>query len=316
MRIEQLKYLIELSKCNSFNAASEKLNISHQCLNKAITSLENELGVTLLNRNNKGISFTIIGKETVETSKKILLELERLNDFISGQQLSDKSLLKENLQIIGTGNTINALLGPIVCEMRQVYPKVQISLAEALPLDIPSMLTEDNYDFAVVNVQDLYTEDFATNKNLVCTSLFEEKAVALVGKYSSLSNVKTISVKNILKNPIILYGTNMEKNSFTYKVLENYGSIKTCAYTNNLQFYYDSLANGLYYTVVMPSVYFSIPPMYQSKIKMIPLKEELGSITYLLQRKKQKKSPVTDDVLELLNIRCTELNNRIQKIFT
>ena len=77
---------------------------------------------------------------------------------------------------------------------------MQISLAEALPLDIPSMLTEDNYDFAVVNVQDLYTEYFATNKNLVCTSLFEEKMI----------------VKEI---PLLFLFNNVTPNSFSKEVI-------------------------------------------------------------------------------------------------
>ena len=47
MRIEQLKYLIEIDRSGSINEAAKRLHISHQGISIAIKALEDELGVLL-----------------------------------------------------------------------------------------------------------------------------------------------------------------------------------------------------------------------------------------------------------------------------
>ena len=49
MRLEQLQYLDELDRTHSMSLASDILFVSQQNISKAIRSLEEELGVQLLN---------------------------------------------------------------------------------------------------------------------------------------------------------------------------------------------------------------------------------------------------------------------------
>ena len=62
MQFEQLEYFIEVVKAGSINAASKKVYISQQNLNKSLHSLENELGFDILNRTHRGVSLTEEGK--------------------------------------------------------------------------------------------------------------------------------------------------------------------------------------------------------------------------------------------------------------
>ena len=63
MRLEQLEYLVLLAKEKSFNSAAENLNISHQALNTSLKKLEEEIGVQLINRTPRGVSFTEAGEK-------------------------------------------------------------------------------------------------------------------------------------------------------------------------------------------------------------------------------------------------------------
>ena len=62
MRLEQLEYLVTISKCSSLSEASDRLFITQQSLGKAIKDLEDELGVRLLVRSNKGCTLTSEGQ--------------------------------------------------------------------------------------------------------------------------------------------------------------------------------------------------------------------------------------------------------------
>lgn len=48
MRLEQLEYLIAISKNRSLNSAAQKLHISQQALSASIKTLEEELGFDVL----------------------------------------------------------------------------------------------------------------------------------------------------------------------------------------------------------------------------------------------------------------------------
>ena len=61
MTIIQLQYLIEVANCGSFSAASEHCFVTQPSLSMQIKSLEEELGVILLDRSKKPVIPTEAG---------------------------------------------------------------------------------------------------------------------------------------------------------------------------------------------------------------------------------------------------------------
>lgn len=51
--IKQIKYFQAVVRCNSFTEAAEECFISQSAISQQIQALENELGVKLLNRENR-----------------------------------------------------------------------------------------------------------------------------------------------------------------------------------------------------------------------------------------------------------------------
>ena len=63
MTILQLKYVIVIAGSKSLREAASRLFISQPALSSAIRELEEELGIKLFERTNKGILLTEQGKE-------------------------------------------------------------------------------------------------------------------------------------------------------------------------------------------------------------------------------------------------------------
>ncbi len=61
--IRQVRFFIQASEDKSLSLAAEHLFISEQALSKSIARLEQELGVKLFTRHNKGITLTEFGNE-------------------------------------------------------------------------------------------------------------------------------------------------------------------------------------------------------------------------------------------------------------
>lgn len=80
MNITQIKYVLEVAGASSMREASKKLYISQPALSSSIRELEEELGILLFERSNKGISLTDAGREFIVYAKKAVSQYEILEE--------------------------------------------------------------------------------------------------------------------------------------------------------------------------------------------------------------------------------------------
>ncbi len=91
MNITQLKYVLEAAASGSMREASTKLFISQPALSASIRELEDELGILIFERTNKGISLTDDGREFLTYAKKAVGQYGILEDrYLSGDADKEK----------------------------------------------------------------------------------------------------------------------------------------------------------------------------------------------------------------------------------
>lgn len=78
MTILQLKYVVVIASSASMRAAAGKLFVSQPALSAAIRDLEEEIGIRIFDRNNKGISLTEEGNEFLSLAKQTVSQYELL----------------------------------------------------------------------------------------------------------------------------------------------------------------------------------------------------------------------------------------------
>ena len=80
MNITQLKYVLEVSASSSMREAATKLFVSQPALSASVHELEEELGILIFERTNKGIRLTDAGREFLTYAKKAVAQYETLED--------------------------------------------------------------------------------------------------------------------------------------------------------------------------------------------------------------------------------------------
>ena len=80
MNINQLKYVLEVAGSVSMREASTNLFISQPALSASIHDLEEEIGILIFERSNKGISLTDEGREFLSYAKKAVGQYEILEE--------------------------------------------------------------------------------------------------------------------------------------------------------------------------------------------------------------------------------------------
>jgi DNA-binding transcriptional LysR family regulator len=80
LTLQQLKYVIEVASRGSMNEAAKRLFISQPSLSNAIRELEKELGITIFERTNKGISLSLEGAEFLGYARQVVEQAELLEN--------------------------------------------------------------------------------------------------------------------------------------------------------------------------------------------------------------------------------------------
>lgn len=76
MTLQQMKYAIEIARCGSMNIAAQKLFITQPSLSKALRELENELGISVFERTNRGVNVTPEGSEFLGYARQVIEQME------------------------------------------------------------------------------------------------------------------------------------------------------------------------------------------------------------------------------------------------
>ena len=86
MTITQLKYIIVIANSSSMNEAAKELFISQPSLSSAVKELEEEVGIEIFIRSNRGIALTPAGEEFVGYARQVVQQYELLeNKYITGE---------------------------------------------------------------------------------------------------------------------------------------------------------------------------------------------------------------------------------------
>ena len=72
MTYKQLQYIVTVAEEGNITSAAKKLFIAQPSLTAAIRELENEYGITIFMRSNKGIKLTSEGEEFLGYARQVL----------------------------------------------------------------------------------------------------------------------------------------------------------------------------------------------------------------------------------------------------
>src|SRR3712207_619554 len=148
--VKRLRVLREVAAQGSFSAAAQKLGYTQSAVSQQIAALEREAEATLIERNPRGIRLTDAGEALVRHADKILARLAEAE-----AELEAIAGLRGGRLRLATFPTAGATLVPrAIREFSQRHPGVELTLAEADPIDSLPMLRGGELDLALVDDAD------------------------------------------------------------------------------------------------------------------------------------------------------------------
>ena len=93
MTIQQLQYVLEISRTGSVSKAAKTLYLSQPNLSNAIKNLENELGITIFERTPMGMQLTASGMKLAKKATSIMADIQGFVHGLPGDGSSSFFLL-------------------------------------------------------------------------------------------------------------------------------------------------------------------------------------------------------------------------------
>ncbi len=157
--IKQLQYFVALVEHKHFGHAAQACHVSQPAFSVAIRELESILDVQLVDRDNKNVVITSVGRAMAEQAHKVLIEIQGLHE-IAGFSKGDM----QGKLSLGVIPTIAPFLLPVVMpRLRQAYPDLELILYEGMTEQLYVMLLEGSLDFLLLALPyDLKAVEFLT----------------------------------------------------------------------------------------------------------------------------------------------------------
>ena len=76
--MQNMKYIVEIAKHHSISSAAKSLFVSQSTLSTAVREVEQQLGISIFKRNNRGIEVTFEGQDFLNHAKDIVEQSEYL----------------------------------------------------------------------------------------------------------------------------------------------------------------------------------------------------------------------------------------------
>lgn len=197
MNLHQFRFVQEAVRRNlNLTEAAKALHTSQPGVSKAIIELEDELGVEIFTRHGKRIKrLTEPGQHVLRSIEIIMREVNNLKRI--GEQFSAQD--SGTLSIATTHTQARYVLPGPVAKLRQIYPKVSVSLHQGSPAQVAQMLLDDVADIGIA------TESLTQYDDLVTLPCYDWQHVLVLPFAHPLLEKERISLEDLAQVPLITY---------------------------------------------------------------------------------------------------------------
>lgn len=162
-----LGFFSVLAGAGSLSAAARELGITTPAVSKHLALMESRVGVSLVNRSTRRMSLTPEGELYLEHARRILGEIDDMEELLGVSRAVPKGLLRVNATL-GFGRSHVA---PLISKFARKYPDVEVQLQLSVNPPAP---TEDLFDvcvrFGAPPDSRVIARHIAPNRRLLCTA--------------------------------------------------------------------------------------------------------------------------------------------------
>lgn len=197
MNFQQLRIIRETVRQNyNLTEASAALYTSQSGVSKHIKDLEDELGVQLFIRKGKRLlGLTEPGQALLNIVERMLVDADNIKRLADDFNRVDEG----TLTIATTHTQARYILPPIISQFKKQFPKVQLILQQASPVEIADMLRQGEADIGIA------TESLTAEDMLASIPYYQWQHCIITPREHPLAQSHFLTLQDLAQYPIITY---------------------------------------------------------------------------------------------------------------
>ena len=219
MDIMKCQAFIEAVEQGSILGASQKLDYTPSGINRMINALEDELGITLLIRNRKGVFLTTDGEILLPLIRQLVNHNERI--FQTCAELN--SLICGTLKIGSYYSVASHKLPELLGKFTTLYPGIRIELTEDGEEELLTMLKENRIDCCFIGDP--------PKDEIHFLPLMEDEAVVWLPRHHLFASQPAFPVEAL--NDEVFIAMNREKSGIVNRLISKYQIHLNIRYTTH-----------------------------------------------------------------------------------
>ena len=311
MRLEQFRYVAEVSKCRSMSKAAKKLFISQPSLSTAISSLENELGFQIFLRSFQGVALTERGEKFLKISNTIVEQLEKI------KELSQEESRCLEVNIAAVPAACNSLVIDLITRLRKDAPDIVINIQELRPFKVLTALVDGTADLCI----GLYTAstkasilNLTAQHDLQVEEVFQDAMWVYLPSNHPLAERRAVTRQDLARDTPIFFSDYVHMNPRHFYGEEIQSGRNYYTFTDPASMK-KAIARGLGYAVLPWQMAIDDIYVASGKIAAVPLAGDENKLTtFLSYRRGAALSPAAEHALSLLRQLYSQLQSRQDKM--
>ena len=212
MTLQQLKYVTTIANIGSISEAAKRLFVSQPSLTKAIKELEKEMGITIFDRTNKGITVSKEGERFLGYARQVLEQAALLEEQYKSQSGGKKQFSVSTQHYSFAVNAFVELLKGAEID------QYDVSLRETQTYEIIDDVAHMKSEIGLLYYNDFnrpVLEKLIHTNELTFTELFTAHPHIFIGKTHPLAHKEVVSMDKLEEYPYISFEQG-DHNSFYF----------------------------------------------------------------------------------------------------
>ena len=212
MTLQQLKYVTTIANIGSISEAAKRLFVSQPSLTKAIKELEKEMGITIFDRTNKGITVSKEGERFLGYARQVLEQAALLEEQYKSQSCGKKQFSVSTQHYSFAVNAFVELLKGAEID------QYDVSLRETQTYEIIDDVAHMKSEIGLLYYNDFnrpVLEKLIHTNELTFTELFTAHPHIFIGKTHPLAHKEVVSMDELEEYPYISFEQG-DHNSFYF----------------------------------------------------------------------------------------------------
>lgn len=202
MTLQQLKYVTTIANIGSISEAAKRLFVSQPSLTKAIKELEKEMGITIFDRTNKGITVSKEGERFLGYARQVLEQAALLEEQYKSQSGGKKQFSVSTQHYSFAVNAFVELLKGAEID------QYDVSLRETQTYEIIDDVAHMKSEIGLLYYNDFnrpVLEKLIHTNELTFTELFTAHPHIFIGKTHPLAHKEVVSMDELEEYPYISF---------------------------------------------------------------------------------------------------------------